>query len=108
MQVELYFGEGDTCSPVEFYSPRNELEALNSILSLLDIPLSSDKCMQMKVLQELREAIIGMIHDFGDKNSVKTTIVEIQSCEKEECLSRWGESKGMRTRLQIACKASQL
>ncbi|GLT71480.1 hypothetical protein SLA2020_434950 [Shorea laevis] len=100
-EVELYFGEGDTCSPVKFYSPRNELEALNSILSLLDIPLSSDKCMQMKVLQELREAIIGMIHDFGDKNSVKT-IVEIQSCEKEECLSRWGESKGMRTRLQIA------
>ncbi|XP_062164588.1 uncharacterized protein LOC133871209 isoform X2 [Alnus glutinosa] len=101
-EVELYFGEGDKCSPVELYSPRNELEALNSILSLLDIPLSGDKCMQRNALQELREAIIGMIHDFGDKNSVKTTILEIQSCEKEECLSQWGESNGMRTRLQIA------
>ncbi|KAE8056771.1 hypothetical protein FH972_013511 [Carpinus fangiana] len=101
-EVELYFGEGDTCSPVEFYSPRNELEALNSMLSLLDIQLSSDMCMQMNVLQELREAIIGMIHDFGGQNNVKTTILENQSCEKEECLSRWGESNGMRTRLQIA------
>nr|POF06395.1 hypothetical protein CFP56_55478 [Quercus suber] len=78
------------------------VEALNSILSLLDISLSSGMCMQMNVLQELREAIIGMIRDFGDKNSVKTTILENHSCGKEECLLQWGENNGIRTRLQIA------
>ena len=108
MQVELYFGEDDACSSVEYYSPRNEVEALNSILSLLDISLSSGMCMQMNVLQELREAIIGMIRDFGEKNSVKTTILENHSCDKEECLLQWGENNGIRTRLQIACKSSQL
>ena len=108
MQVELYFGEDDACSSVEYYSPRNEVEALNSILSLLDISLSSGMCMQMNVLQELREAIIGMIRDFGEKNSVKTTILENHSCDKEECLLQWGENNGIRTRLQIACKSSQM
>lgn len=101
-EVELYFGEDDACSSVEYYSPRNEVEALNSILLLLDISLSSGMCMQMNVLQELREAIIGMIRDFGDKNSVKTTILENHSCGKEECLLQWGKNNGIRTRLQIA------
>jgi histone-lysine N-methyltransferase SETD3 len=108
MQVELYFGEDDACSSMEYYSPRNEVEALNSILSLLDISLSSGACMQMNVLQELREAIIGMICDFGDKNHVKTIILENNSCGKEECLLQWGVNNGIRTRLQIACKSSQL
>ncbi|KAL0012412.1 hypothetical protein SO802_007520 [Lithocarpus litseifolius] len=57
-EVELYFGEDDACSSVEYYSPRNEVDALNSILLLLDISVSSGMCMQMNVLQELREAII--------------------------------------------------
>ncbi|KAM3747192.1 hypothetical protein ACB098_05G017600 [Castanea mollissima] len=39
--IELYFGEDDACSSVEYYSPRNEVEALNSILLLLDISVSS-------------------------------------------------------------------
>ncbi|XP_050241985.1 uncharacterized protein LOC126690921 isoform X1 [Quercus robur] len=102
MQVELYFGEDDACSSVEYYSPRNEVEALNSILLPLDVSVSSGMCMQMNVLQELREAIIGMIRDFGEKNSVKTTILENHSCGKEECLLQWGENNGIRTRLQIA------
>uniref|UniRef100_A0A2N9EEV0 SET domain-containing protein n=1 Tax=Fagus sylvatica TaxID=28930 RepID=A0A2N9EEV0_FAGSY len=101
-EVELYFGEDDACSSMEYYSPRNEVEALNSILSLLDISLSSGACMQMNVLQELREAIIGMICDFGDKNHVKTIILENNSCGKEECLLQWGVNNGIRTRLQIA------
>ncbi|KAK7851575.1 hypothetical protein CFP56_041748, partial [Quercus suber] len=92
----------DACSSVEYYSPRNEVEALNSILLLLDISVSSGMRMQMNVLQELREAIVGMIHDFGDKNSVKTTILENHSCGKEECLLQWGKNNGIRTRLQIA------
>ncbi|KAL0003244.1 hypothetical protein SO802_017025 [Lithocarpus litseifolius] len=40
-EVELYFGEDDACSSVEYCSPRNEVEALNSILLLLDISVSS-------------------------------------------------------------------
>lgn len=101
-EVELYFGEDDDCSRMEFYSPRNEVEALNSILSLVDISLSTGMSMQINVLQELREEIVSMIRDFGDKNSVKTTIVENYDCGNEECLLQWGESNGMRTRLHIA------
>ncbi|XP_035538857.1 uncharacterized protein LOC108998805 isoform X2 [Juglans regia] len=101
-EVELYFCQDDACSPVEFYSPRNEVEALNSILSLLDILNSSGKCLQMNVLQELREAIVSMIRDVGDNNCVKTTILENHSVDKEECLLQWGERNGIRTRLQIA------
>nr|POE51085.1 hypothetical protein CFP56_68547 [Quercus suber] len=93
--TKLKSGAGIAC-------PRNEVEALNSILLLLDISVSSGMRMQMNVLQELREAIIGMIHDFGDKNSVKTTILENHSCGKEECLLQWGKNNGIRTRLQIA------
>ncbi|KAB1204238.1 SET domain-containing protein 4 [Morella rubra] len=100
-EVELYFGEDDAFSPVDFYSPRNEVEALNSILSLLDVSLSTGKCIRVNVLQELREAIVQMIRDFGDKHIVKTTIVESNSLGKEESLLQWGEDHGMRTRLQI-------
>lgn len=106
MQVELYFGEDDACSLVDFYSPRNEVEALNSILSLLDVSLSTGKCIRVNVLQELREAIVQMIRDFGDKHIVKTTIVESNSLAKEESLLQWGEDHGIRTRLQIVCKSS--
>ncbi|CAJ1959045.1 unnamed protein product [Sphenostylis stenocarpa] len=34
-ELELYFAE-DVCTSMEFYSPRNELEALNSIVLLID------------------------------------------------------------------------
>lgn len=106
MQVELYFGEDDISSPEDLYSPRNELQALNTILRLIDISLCSSMQMQKDLLQELHDAIVDMIHKFSDSNSVNTIIVEDHNCDKENHLLDWGEQNGIRTRLQIACKYS--
>lgn len=106
MQVELYFGEDDISSPEDLYSPRNELQALNSILRLIDISHCSSMQMQKNLLQELHDAIIDMIHKFADSNSVKTLNVEDHNCDKENHMLEWGEQNGVRTRLQIACKYS--
>lgn len=106
VQPEMYFGEDDTCTPADSYSPRNEMEALNTIISLVDISLSSCEPV-LDVLQELRKAVIHMIHEYGDVYSMcAKTLGMGDSCVKENCLLQWGESNGVRTSLQIACKSS--
>jgi len=97
--VELYFAEDD----MEFYSPRNELEALNSIVLLIDISLSSCSDLHTNILQGLRQTILDLISDSGDKNSVKGVVEKDHSCNQEECLIEWGESNGVKTQLKIAC-----
>lgn len=89
---------------MEFYSPRNELEALNSIILLTDISLSSCTHLHTNILQGLRQTILDLISDFGDKNSVKGIVGKDHSCDQEEHLMEWGESNGAMTRLKIACK----
>lgn len=106
VQPEIYFGEDDACTPADSYSPRNEMEALNTIISLVDISLSSCKPVQSNVLQELRKAVIDMIHEYGDVYSMDAKTLG-DCCVKENCLLHWGESNGVRTSLQIACKYSQ-
>ncbi|KAJ7955775.1 [Fructose-bisphosphate aldolase]-lysine N-methyltransferase, chloroplastic [Quillaja saponaria] len=101
-EVELYFAEDNGCSPVEHYSHKNELGALNSIISSIDTSISSCTNMEMNLLQDLRKTILGLITDFGNKNSVKTTVERKHSCDQEEHLLEWGESNGVQTRLQIA------
>lgn len=101
VQPEMYFGENDECTPVDFYSPRNEVEAFNTIVSLVDIFLSSCKPVQFNVLQELRKAAIHMIHEYGDVYSMDAKTLE-DSCGKENRLLQWGESNGVRTSLEIA------
>lgn len=101
-EVELYFGEVPVSPSVEFYSHRNELEALNSILSLIDISCSSCQHTRMDVLQELCNATLDRIQEFGDKNRLETRIVEDLSIEKEECILQWGERNDVRTKLKIA------
>lgn len=103
VQVELYFWEDDASSTVDFYSPRNEVVALNSILRLVENSLDGCTEMQKNILQELRNAILYMIANCSDKNSVKSVIVEDNCCDKENCLLQWGEDNGMRSRLRIAC-----
>lgn len=105
VQPEMYFGENDECTPVDFYSPRNEVEAFNTIISLVDVFLSSCKPVQFNVLQELRKAAIHMIHEYGDVYSTDAKTLE-DSCGKENRLLQWGESNGVRTSLEIACKSS--
>ncbi|XP_061361744.1 uncharacterized protein LOC133305517 [Gastrolobium bilobum] len=101
-ELELYFAEDDACTSVEIYSPRNELEALNSIVLLTDMSLSSCTHLDTNILQRLRETIIDFISDFGDKNSVKGVIDRDRSCYQEERLIEWGESNGVKTEIKIA------
>ncbi|XP_042489003.1 uncharacterized protein LOC122069136 [Macadamia integrifolia] len=98
-ETELYFGRVD--QPLEYYSPKNELESLNSILSQIDNLLSSSAHKRTGNLHELHDVTVDMIRDFGDKNceEVKT---EKCSCGPEETLLEWGKKNGARTRLQIA------
>ena len=103
-QVELYFAGVGLSHPVEFHSPRNELEALHSILVLIDKSLSSGKQMIKNVFQDLRKATVDMICEFGDKFKEETRVVANSSSDREKCLSQWGESNGARTKLEIACK----
>lgn len=108
MQVELYFGEDGISSPDDPYSHRNELQALTSILRLIDISAYSSTQMQKDLFQKLHDAIIDMIHTFAGNNSMQPTIIENHHCDKENDLLKWGEQNGIRARLRIACKYSLL
>ncbi|KHN17593.1 Putative ribulose-1,5 bisphosphate carboxylase/oxygenase large subunit N-methyltransferase, chloroplastic [Glycine soja] len=101
-ELELYFAEDDVCTSMESYSPRNELEALNSIVLLTDISLSTCTHLHTNILQGLRQTILDLISDFGDKNSVKGVVEKNHSCDQEERLLEWGESNGLMTQLKIA------
>ncbi|PRQ37436.1 putative [Fructose-bisphosphate aldolase]-lysine N-methyltransferase [Rosa chinensis] len=99
-EVELYFGGEEQ---LDSYSPRNELDALNSILQLVESSLSDACEITKNVLQDLRNLTIDKICEFAEENSLKTTIVEGQNSDKEKQLLQWGENNGVKTRLQIAC-----
>ncbi|KAK2358786.1 ribulose-1,5 bisphosphate carboxylase/oxygenase large subunit N-methyltransferase, chloroplastic [Trifolium repens] len=99
-ELELYFAEDD--ASVEFYSPRNELEALNSIVLLTDKLLSSCQHSHTNILQGLRQTILDLISAFGDQNNLKGVPEKYHSCEKEEHLIEWGKSHGVKTQLKIA------
>ncbi|RHN64751.1 putative [Fructose-bisphosphate aldolase]-lysine N-methyltransferase [Medicago truncatula] len=99
-ELELYFAEDD--ASVEFYSSRNELEALNSIVSLTDKSLSSCPHFHTNVLQGLQQKILDLISDFGDQSNMKGVLEKHHSCEREEHLIEWGKSHGVKTGLKIA------
>ncbi|CAL0307024.1 unnamed protein product [Lupinus luteus] len=101
-ELELYFAEDGACTSEEFYSPRNELEALNSIVVLTDISLSSCTHLHTNILKELRKIVIDLISDFGVKNSVKGVVEREYTCDQVEHLIEWGESNGVRTELKIS------
>ncbi|KAL2977652.1 hypothetical protein AAZX31_13G079800 [Glycine max] len=87
---------------MESYSPRNELEALNSIVWLTDVSLSTCTHLHTNILQGLCLTILDLISDFGDKNGVKEVVKKNHSCDQEECLIESGESNGAMTQLKIA------
>ncbi|KAH9805953.1 SET domain-containing protein [Citrus sinensis] len=99
-EVELYFGEFDT--QMGFYSPRNELETLNSILARVNTLLSHQMHKKMNVWQGLQAAIILKIQEFGNQIKEVARIDKNYTCEKEKCLVQWGESNGVKTKLEIA------
>lgn len=96
--MELYFAD-DASKSGEFYSPRNELEALNSIISLID----SCKHPRTDILQELKAEILAKISYLGYKYNLGAEVEKERRCEQEKHLLEWGESNGVRTQLQIAC-----
>ncbi|KAJ0030756.1 hypothetical protein Pint_14136 [Pistacia integerrima] len=104
-EVELYFGEHDT--QLGFYSTRNELEALNSMLLLVNNSLYGETYKQVNVLQDLQEAVIDKIHKIGNKYKVEMKIDKTYIGDKEKILVQWGENNGVRTKLEIACKFSR-
>ncbi|KAI3972048.1 hypothetical protein MKW92_022356, partial [Papaver armeniacum] len=83
------------------YSPRNELESLNSVLKLIDMSLKDAAEKKIDVLLVLRNAVIEMIREFGDKSSEETGIVKC-GCKGEDELVEWGRNHGVQTKLQIA------
>ncbi|KAK9078877.1 hypothetical protein SSX86_002935 [Deinandra increscens subsp. villosa] len=101
-EVDLYFGWIDAFQPVGFCSPRNELESLYSILSLIDKSKSNDQQIQPKALHDLRNATLDLIHKFGDNIKEDVKIIASRKLDKENCLLQWGESNGVKSRLSIA------
>ncbi|KAL5769213.1 hypothetical protein ACOSP7_015773 [Xanthoceras sorbifolium] len=99
-EVELYFGEFDTQSGS--YSTRNEVEALNLVLSLVESLLASQMHKQINVWKDLKKAIIDKIHEFGNQNKVDAKIDRNYICAKEKYLVQWGERNGVKTKLEIA------
>ncbi|XP_050220001.1 uncharacterized protein LOC126670340 isoform X2 [Mercurialis annua] len=100
-EVEIYFGENDECSSMEYFSPRNEVEALSSALSLVNEMLSSKKNKELGVLLELRDAVLSRIEDSVENYRLETRIESSCSCDRENDLVEWGQRNGVKSRLEI-------
>ncbi|KNA09545.1 hypothetical protein SOVF_152550 [Spinacia oleracea] len=101
-ETELYFGVGvmNMNLEEEVYSPRNELEALNFILSRLD--RCREKSVEENVsLKAVRDAIITRIYSFGDTYKMETNIIK-DTCDSEKHLMEWAETHGLKSKLNIA------
>lgn len=105
VQADLYFAVSDVIQSVAFHSPRNELEALNSVLSLLEKSILSSKHVRVDVLQDLRNITLDKFHELGNKIREETKIVGNCCYDRETSLLQWGESEGVKTKLEIACKS---
>lgn len=63
--------------------------------------LLSSMHKQMDILKVFRDSVIDRIHELG-VDKMESRVDKSLSCENEKCLLHWGESNGVRTRLQIA------
>ena len=99
VQIELYFGGVDTNSSGVLYNPRIELEALHSILSVIDKTLSSGNHALTSILQDLRDVCIDMIKELGGKIRLETRIVTDFRCDNERCLLQCVERSGVQRKL---------
>ncbi|XAR72384.1 [Fructose-bisphosphate aldolase]-lysine N-methyltransferase [Bertholletia excelsa] len=100
-EVEFYF-DGTDMDSMEFCNPRIELEALHSILSLVDKILSTGNYTTMGPLRDLRDATVNMIQELGNMIGLETTVVTSYSCDKEGHLLEWGKNNGIQTKLAVA------
>ncbi|XP_074273694.1 fructose-bisphosphate aldolase-lysine N-methyltransferase, chloroplastic [Silene latifolia] len=99
--IELYFVSTSVNSAEEWYSPRNELEALNFVLSQVDLRTKISDPETKSSLKNVRDAIIKRIETFGEKNSVETRIVNGAS-DNEKRLIKWAEKCGVKSKVEIA------
>ncbi|KAK3018272.1 hypothetical protein RJ639_003100 [Escallonia herrerae] len=90
-EISLYFAVGDVLHAAEYCSFRNELEALHSVLSLIDNRIMSCENM-LAVLQVLRKSTLDMIYELGSKIRCGTTIFENINADRENRLLQWGQS----------------
>lgn len=97
-EVELYFVAEDDNGP---FSPRNELESLNSILSVINFLLPGSGVDELEALQVLRNNTVGRIKSIGAQVS-EEMVVEKCDTDAEKLLLKWGESHGVRTKLNVA------
>lgn len=104
VQIDLYFGGADLSHILGSNSPRNELESLNLLLKNIDDSILNHQPKAINVLQELRNATVNLMHDFGKKVGEETRVVPGSNCEKENALLQWGKSNGISTKLEIACE----
>lgn len=100
-EVELYF-DGHISNLGDCISPRNELEALHSILKVIDkLPIGENN--EMKNVQHFfREEIIFMINTVGTRFTEETKVVQEHICGNEKLLLDWGLHRGAKTKLDIA------
>lgn len=91
----------------DFNSPRNELESLHSVLEALNKSVCGENHTMKNIQQNLREGIVHMIHEVGNKFREETKIVGdyISACDKEKDLLDWGVENGVKTKLDIACES---
>ncbi|GER27814.1 SET domain-containing protein [Striga asiatica] len=100
-EVELYFG-GDVVNFGDCISPRNELEALHSVLRVVDISLSGESYKTKNMMEKLKEEIINRINRVGKIYTEQTKIIGDFSCGKEKDLLDWGVTNGVKSKLDIA------
>ncbi|GFP93266.1 retrovirus-related pol polyprotein from transposon 17.6 [Phtheirospermum japonicum] len=100
-EVELYFG-GDVINLRDCISPRNELEALHTILEVIDKSLSGEKHSMKNIQQKLKEEIFDRIDRVGQKFSEETKLFGDFRRDKEKELLDWGVNNGLKTKLDLA------
>lgn len=103
LQVELYFG-GDVINLEHCVSPRNELEALHSVLEAINKSVSHESCTMKNIKLKLLEETVNRIHEVGNKYKEETRIVGDSYVDKEKGLLDWAIKNGMKTKLHIACE----
>ncbi|MQL90093.1 hypothetical protein Taro_022677 [Colocasia esculenta] len=96
-ESELYFVEDDDSGP---FCPRNELESLNLVLSVVDDSSSGSDDGKVEVLRVLKEATVAMISKVGAHCS-DYAVCEGSNSSAEELLLKWGEEQGVKTKLKI-------
>uniref|UniRef100_A0A7N0VMT5 Uncharacterized protein n=1 Tax=Kalanchoe fedtschenkoi TaxID=63787 RepID=A0A7N0VMT5_KALFE len=101
-EVELYFDGNDGSTPDEYCSPRNEIKALNEVLSVVDDALKSASLMKIGMLQGLRDLLICRIHEFAEKNRQEIVLIDNYNCSKEKALLQWGVKNDATIKLMIA------